>query len=534
MYQKISLYGKPTMVNLEPDFWGYSHKMNSDPTQMFAYVNNNPDCTALPNSVTGVAQCLLQMARVYAPNAFVGFPPATWSDLVPTEVAYFQKLVAPLQADFTVMQTLDRDAGCFEIQSINADCVRVGSGWYWDETNQTTPNFNQHLAMVNYYYQGIHLPIVWWQTPLGVTSANPGGIQGQFRDNRVDYFTKNADQLVAVGGLAAVFSPGNPSQTTLMTDGGNFARLASAYQARPIKLPQGCSYRLDSTAATVPGRSGVGSVNVGLPTWCNWTASSSNPWITISSGTAFSGSANLIYAFGANTSASTRTGTIVIAGQTFTVTQSAANAQAVSGGGQLTGALGAVNVAVFTGPLSDYSTVVNTLNGTVVVTDKVANRDGISTLTNIQRAQFNDQNLAFDTSSSASAGGIYRIYAAAFNRIPDAPGLGYWIYQSDAGQNAIQIATGFTYSKEFQILYSATILDNYATGANLTQLVTGFYTNVLHRLPDPNGLAFYVNSLQTRAKTLGQVLAEIADSAENRNQVAAQIQNGIAFQPWHG
>ena len=41
MYQKIGAYGKPTLVNLEPDFWGYveGKAPNGDPTQLYAYVN---------------------------------------------------------------------------------------------------------------------------------------------------------------------------------------------------------------------------------------------------------------------------------------------------------------------------------------------------------------------------------------------------------------------------------------------------------------------------------------------------------------
>jgi hypothetical protein len=534
LFQQLAAYGKPAMVNIEPDFWGYTQHQNPEPSQMPALVSatSGGECSNQPDTLAGVAACMIQLARKYAPKAKVGFAASVFQDLAATEPAYLKKLGAG-NADFVSIATLDRDFGCMEMQYAPSGCTRsTGAAENWDETNTTSPNFAQHLAQVSLYFQTLGVPVVWWQTPLGVVSATPGGTPGHFRDNRVDYFTKNANQLAAVGGLAAVFSPGDSAQTSLMTDGGNYARLASAYQARPVQLAQSCAYSLGLSNATLSSSAGTGSWAIGLPSWCSANASSASPWISLF-GSA-SGNGSLSYSVTANASASTRIGTVTVAGQTFTITQSAAHAQAAQGGGQITGVPGVVNVAVFSGALAQYAVVVNATSGLVSVADSVAARDGTSTLANMQRAQFSDQNMAFDISSPASAGGIYRIYAAAFNRTPDPAGLGYWIYQSDAGQSAVQIATGFTYSKEFQTLYGATITDNYATGANLTLLVTGFYSNVLHRTPDAGGLAFYVNALQTRSKTLGQVLAEIADSPENRAQVASQIQNGIAFLPWHG
>jgi hypothetical protein len=96
------------------------------------------------------------------------------------------------------------------------------------------------------------------------------------------------------------------------------------------------------------------------------------------------------------------------------------------------------------------------------------------------------------------------------------------------------MATDFTYSKEFQALYATNITDNYATGANVTNLVTGFYTNVLHRAPDVFARDWYANQISTHQKTVGQVLAEISDSPENIAQLAGVIANGIVYTPWHG
>ena len=128
MFQMIGAYGKLVLVNFEPDFWGYTQRVNADPTQMFAHVKLDSDCANQPNSVAGTAACLVQTARQYAPNAYVGFPPSLWGDLLDTGVAYFQRLGAR-QADFVLAQTLDRDAGCVEAGYAPAGCNRVGSGW---------------------------------------------------------------------------------------------------------------------------------------------------------------------------------------------------------------------------------------------------------------------------------------------------------------------------------------------------------------------------------------------------------------------
>jgi hypothetical protein len=110
--------------------------------------------------------------------------------------------------------------------------------WYWDATNQTHPNFQDHFAMVSTFHTGMGgLPVVWWQTPYAVPSATAGGVAGRFRDNRVDYFLKHPSELVAVGGLGVVFGDGAAHQTTPATDGGQFQSLSAEYLANPAALP---------------------------------------------------------------------------------------------------------------------------------------------------------------------------------------------------------------------------------------------------------------------------------------------------------
>ncbi len=239
LFQQIALSGRPALVNLEPDFWGYAEQQsNQDPTSLTALVTLNADCASLTDDIVGLTGCLVKMAREYAPQAYIGFPPSDWGGNSTAQVVRFMQAIGAQQADFIVMETLDRDSGCFEISPQPSDCARGGGTWYWDETNQTTPNFTQHLASVQLFHDGLgELPVIWWQTPMGVPSSTPGGTPGQYRDDREDYFLKHPSQLTAVGGLAVVFSPGDGNQTAITSDNGQFQTLSGAYLAAPAALP---------------------------------------------------------------------------------------------------------------------------------------------------------------------------------------------------------------------------------------------------------------------------------------------------------
>ena len=80
LFQRLAIYGKPALVNVEPDFWGYSEQASpgGDPTKLAAKVKVAPDCASLSDDVAGLAQCLVRIARKYAPKAYVGFSPSTW------------------------------------------------------------------------------------------------------------------------------------------------------------------------------------------------------------------------------------------------------------------------------------------------------------------------------------------------------------------------------------------------------------------------------------------------------------------------
>lgn len=88
-------------------------------------------------------------------------------------------------------------------------------------------------------------------------------------------------------------------------------------------LPPPCTFTVSPTSQSFASGGGSGSVTVTTQSGCSWTAASNAPWITITSGTSGIGSGTVNYSVAANTSGMSRTGTLTIAGQTVTVTQTA-------------------------------------------------------------------------------------------------------------------------------------------------------------------------------------------------------------------
>ena len=129
-----------------------------------------------------------------------------------------------------------------------------------------------------------------------------------------------------------------------------------------------CTYSLDKTSAPAGSGGGPGSFQVSAtPSTCAWTATSNAPsWLTTSSSGTGNGTVN--YTVAANTSASSRNGTITVGGQTsagaqtFTVTQAG-----TSGGSTSTGNFafnGFANTAGLT--LVGNAATASTSDGTVL------------------------------------------------------------------------------------------------------------------------------------------------------------------------
>ena len=236
LFERLAVFDKPALAHIEPDFWAYAtQQSNKNPSSMKVLIQSQaPDCADQPENLVGMGKCWIELARKYAPKVLIGFHASQWAG-TPEEIVSFFTAIGARDTDLIVMDMLDRDAGCFEAAQ-DPNCQRQGE-FYWDEKNESSPNFHEYLAYAKRISDGIEKPILWWQVPFGVPSDTPGGTAGHYRDNRVKYIFSHIDEFVAAGGLGVTFGTGAGNQTSWLTDGGQFKDAVTNYFQSPTQLP---------------------------------------------------------------------------------------------------------------------------------------------------------------------------------------------------------------------------------------------------------------------------------------------------------
>ena len=99
---------------------------------------------------------------------------------------------------------------------------------------------------------------------------------------------------------------------------------------------------------------------------------------------------------------------------------------------------------------------------------------------------------------------VARLYFASFLRVPDYPGLTFWIGYFRAGNSLAAIANAFVASAEFTSRYGST------TNPQFVDLV---YQNVLGRAADPSGKSYWVAQLDS-GTSRGTMMAGFSESSE--------------------
>ena len=139
--------------------------------------------------------------------------------------------------------------------------------------------------------------------------------------------TSNASWLTVTGG-----STGNGSGTVSFSVAANTgsARTGSLTIAgQTFTIAQdavgtgSCTFSIQPTSQSIGAVGGTGSSTVTTTAGCAWTATSNAFWITVTSGATGNGTGTVNFNIAANTNAA-RSGTLVVAGQTFTVNQAEA------------------------------------------------------------------------------------------------------------------------------------------------------------------------------------------------------------------
>jgi hypothetical protein len=96
----------------------------------------------------------------------------------------------------------------------------------------------------------------------------------------------------------------------------------SAFVAKIAEPGANCVYSISPASQSFSSSGGSGSATLTTQSGCVWGAASNAAWLTITAGGSRTGNGAVNYTVAANTSANSRTGTLTIAEQTFTVTQS--------------------------------------------------------------------------------------------------------------------------------------------------------------------------------------------------------------------
>ena len=152
-----------------------------------------------------------------------------------------------------------------------------------------------------------------WQATVAVTAnpANGGTVSGagSYGVGTNVSITASAN----AGWTFTSWSDGGAQTHTITVPATNFSYTANF---------SACTYTLAASSTNVAASAGSGNVGVTTLDGCSWSAVSSTNWIQTSSSGAGSGTIN--YTFGANPAGLTRSGTITVNGQTFTVNQAAA------------------------------------------------------------------------------------------------------------------------------------------------------------------------------------------------------------------
>jgi hypothetical protein len=237
LFERLAVFDKPAVVHLEPDFWGFQQQQSGgDPASVRVLIHDHVEgCDDQPETLVGLGKCIVHLSRTLSPKVVIGFHASRWGG-EPGAMVEFLTAVGAADADYIAIDMLDRDAGCFE-EHVDPNCQRNDGPWYWDETNQTSPNFHEFLDFSKTISDGLGKPIIWWQIPFGVPSDTPGGSSGNYRDNRVHYIFSHIGEFIAAGGLGAAFGVGAGNQTYITTDGGQFRNAVTAYYANPVPLP---------------------------------------------------------------------------------------------------------------------------------------------------------------------------------------------------------------------------------------------------------------------------------------------------------
>lgn len=105
---------------------------------------------------------------------------------------------------------------------------------------------------------------------------------------------------------------------------GNESAYSNEVSATTSASTTTCTYSTSPSTASFSSSGGAGSIGVTASSGCTWSASSGVSWVTINTGKTGAGNGTVGYSVAPNSSTTSRTAALTVAGKVFTITQSAA------------------------------------------------------------------------------------------------------------------------------------------------------------------------------------------------------------------
>src|SRR5712692_112915 len=237
LLQKIGAFGKPVLVIVEPDLWGFlqmaSHG-SDNASNVPASVSSSgyADAAGFPNTAQGFAWALLHMRDKYAPKATLALHASLWATSIDvgsdTRTSLDIAGTAKKEANFLNSAGLTgnpRGVSSWDLLSNDVadhDSGQPGARTWWDRYNHTFPNFARYLNFIGLLSQDVHRRVVIWQVPIGNQYFDTmDNSAGHYQDNRAEYILGNASSFATVGIIAILFGPGNGGTMNIdkMNDG---------------------------------------------------------------------------------------------------------------------------------------------------------------------------------------------------------------------------------------------------------------------------------------------------------------------------
>jgi hypothetical protein len=154
------------------------------------------------------------------------------------------------------------------------------------------------------------------------SSANTGTVNITASDSACSWTSSSNDSWITV--TSGSSGNGNGTISYSITSNAGPLRTGTvtiAGETFTVNQANGCSYSINPTSANHTSASETGTVNITTSdSACSWTSLSNDSWITVTSGSSGNGNGTISYSISANTSPP-RSGTLTIAGETFTINQ---------------------------------------------------------------------------------------------------------------------------------------------------------------------------------------------------------------------